>query len=654
MADLKRVEIMDLAKIRAVSSPQISPDGESAVFVHTVMDFEKDEYLGDLWIADLETGEARQFTSGRRKDGNPRWSPDGKRILFTSKPPAKEDDEKKKAQLYVIDVDGGEARQLTDLETGVEGPRWSPDGKRILFLSNVERVDRGESDVKVIDRLVYKFNGKGFFENLRKHLFTISAKGGKPKQVTEGEYDVANAEWMSDGEGIVLVSNLKPDADLVRRYYLYRVDAKGGEPVQLTETLMSISGLTPHPEERLVAFTGHDYGRGSGSNSDVWTLREGEEPVNLTSGFDQDLGTKLSSDIRVSSPGTMPAWCGDHLYFTSTYDGDSWLYRVHRDGGDVEKVLGGMDHSVESFTVNEDGKAAYTVLQTTKPMELWSWDGEKPRQVTDLNRDYLKKTEVMPHEEFTFTSDAGHTVQGWLMKPPGFDASKKCPLILHIHGGPRGAYGNSFLHEFQVLAAQGWAVMYINPWGSGGYSEEYQAALPGHYFEQDYDDLMKAVDVVMERNPWVDAGRLGVTGGSYGGVMTNWIITHTDRFAAAVTLRSITNWVTFFGVSDIGWTFGKTELGGVPWEMEDVFMEKSPIRHVANVKTPTMIIHSEEDYRCPMEQAEQLFTALKVLGVDAEFIRFPGESHDLSRGGKPKHRRERLEHMVRWFKKYLD
>jgi dipeptidyl aminopeptidase/acylaminoacyl peptidase len=654
LADLKHVEIMDLAKIKAVSSPRISPDGGRAVFVQTTMDFEDDEYMGDLWLADLETGKARQFTAGRHKDGNPQWSLDGGRILFTSRPPAEEGEEKKKPQLYVIDVDGGEAKKLTDLEKGVESPRWSPDGKSILFISEVERVDRGESDVKVIDRLSYKFNGRGFFENYRKHIFTVPAKGGKPKQVTEGEYDTTDAEWMSDGKSIVFVSNLEPDADLVRRYYLYKVDAEGGEPVQLTETLMSISGVSPHPDESLIAFTGHDYSHGSGTNSDVWTLVPGDEPVNLTSGFDQDLGTKLSCDIRVSSPGTMPAWGGDYLYFTSTYEGDSCLYRVHRDGGGVEKVLGGTDHSVEAFTVSKDGRAAYTVLQTTRPIELWSWDGNESKQITDFNRGYVKKTELMPHEEFTFTSDAGHTVQGWLMKPPGFDASKKHPLILHIHGGPRGAYGNSFFHEFQVLAAQGWAVMYINPWGSGGYSEEYQAELPGHYFEQDYDDLMKAVDVVMERNPWVDPDRLGVTGGSYGGVMTNWIITHTDRVAAAVTLRSITNWVTFFGCSDIGWTFGKTELGGVPWEMEEVFMEKSPIRYVANVKTPTMIIQSEEDYRCPMEQAEQLFTALKVLGVETEFIRFPGESHELSRGGKPKHRRERLEHMVRWFKKYLD
>ncbi|MCW4050334.1 MAG: S9 family peptidase [Candidatus Bathyarchaeota archaeon] len=653
MADLKPVEITDLAKITAVSAPQISPDGNRVVFVHSTMDMEEDEYYRDLWMADLQTGKAYQYTSGRRKDQNPQWSPDGSSILFTSTPPTKEDEEKKKPQVYVIDVAGGEARQVTDIEAGVDSPKWSPNGKKILFLSNVKREER-ESDVKVITRLSYKFNARGFYENLRKHIFTVPANGGKATQVTEGEFDVAIPEWTSNSRAVIFSSNLEEDADLVRRSYLYKVDAKGGEPEQLTNVLMNISGIKVKPGGKEIAFTGHDYHNGSGTNSDVWVMKEGKEPKNLTSDFDQELGTKLSSDIRVSSPGTIPAWSGDFLYFNSCYEGATRLYRVNWKGGKVKKVLGGIDHSVESFTVNQEGKIAYTVLDTTKPIELWKRDGKKSKRVTNLNKDYVKKTDIQGHEQFTFTSNAGHSVEGWLMKPPGFDSSKKYPLILHIHGGPRGAYGNSFIHEFQVLAAQDWAVMYINPWGSGGYYEDYQAELPGHYHEQDYDDLMKAVDVIIERNPWVDPERLGVTGGSYGGVMTNWIITQTDRFAAAVTLRSITNWVSFYGVSDIGWTFGKTEIGGNWWEMEDVFMEKSPIRHVANVKTPTMIIHSEEDYRCPMEQAEQLFTALKVLGVETEFIRFPGENHELSRSGKPKHRKERLEHIIRWFKKYLD
>jgi dipeptidyl aminopeptidase/acylaminoacyl peptidase len=652
MTELKRVEITDLGEIKAVSSPRISPDGKKIAFVHTVMDFDEDTYVNDIWMVNTEKGKPAQFTSGRGKDKNPIWSPDGKTILFTSTPPAKEG-EKKKPQIYLIPVDGGEAQQLTDVEEGVESPQWGPKGKQILFVSSIERCDRGESDVKIIDRLSYKYNGKGFYENIRKHLFTVKASGGKPKQLTEGEYDVSDPQWSSDGKTIIFSSNLEPDADVMHRSYLYRVDAKGGEPEKLTDKLMSIGGIAPNPKGEEIAFTGHDYRHGSGSNSEVWIYKDGKAaPITLD--FDQDLGTKLSCDIRISSPSPNPTWSGDYLYFTSTYTGVSGLYRIHKDGRDVEKLIGDTEHSVETFDINEKGVIAYTTLSTHEPIELWVMNKDKTKQLTDLNKDYTKTTQIMPHQRFAFKSNAGHEVEGWLMKPPAFDPKKKYPLILHIHGGPRGAYGNSFFHEFQVLAAQGWAVMYINPWGSGGYYEEYQAALPGHYFEQDYDDLMKAVDVIIEQNKWVDKKKLGVTGGSYGGVMTNWIITHTNRFAAASSLRSISNWISFFGVSDIGWTFGKTEIGGNFWEMEEEFMKRSPIRYVGNVKTPTQIIHSEEDYRCPMEQSEQLFVALKILGVETEFIRFPGESHELSRSGKPKHRKERLEHMVRWFKKYLD
>ena len=646
------VEIDDLFKIKMISDPQISPDGNKALYVHTIMDIEKNDYLSDLWIANLEKRKVTQFTSGRSKDKNPKWSPDGSQILFTSTPPKKDNEEKKKPQLYVINVAGGEARQLTDLEGGVESPSWSPNSKKILFISNVKRKEK-EGNVKIIDRLSYKFNGRGFFENLRKHLFSISVKRGKPKQITTGEYDVENPAWTRDGKEIVFSSNLELDADITRRKYLYKISSRGGQPIQLTKTLMSISGIKCNPNGREIAFIGHDYRNGSGTNSDVWIINKEKDPLNLTAKFNQDMGTKLSCDIRIVSPKNMPSWSGNYLYFTSTFEGDAHLYRVHKKGSDVEKVLGETDHSVEAFSVNKDGKIVYCVLDTTKPIELWTWDGNKRTPITRLNKNYLKNTSPQNHENFTFVSNAGHIVEGWLMKPPEFKPGKKYPLILHIHGGPRGAYGNSFFHEFQVLASQGWAVVYINPWGSGGYYEDYQSKLPGHYFEQDFDDLMKAVDIIIERNSWVDIDKLGVTGGSYGGVMTNWIITQTDRFKAAVTCRSISNWVSFYGVSDIGWSFGKTEIGGNWWEMMELYVEKSPITHVVNVKTPTLIIHSEEDYRCPMEQAEQLFTAFKVLGVETEFIRFPEENHDLSRSGKPSHRKERLEHIVRWFKKYL-
>ena len=452
MPEKKRVEIRDLGEIKMISAPRISPDGSKIVFVHTVMDFDEDAYVSDLWMADAEKGKPYQFTAGRGKDKNPCWSPDGENLLFTSTPSEKEE-EKKKPQLYIIPVRGGEAQQITDLEMGMESPEWDPKGKQILFTSNVKRVDPRKSDVKVIDRLSYKFNGVGFYENTRKHLFTIKL-GGKPKQITNGEYDVANPHWSGDGKTIVFSSNLEADADLLRRNYIYRVDAKGGGSKRLTDTLMSISGVSPKPNGDEIAFAGHDYRHGSGSNSEVWIYRDGEaKPITLD--FDQDLGTKLSCDIRVNSPNTTPAWSGDYLYFTSTYAGVSGLYRILKDGGDVEKLIGDVDHSVETFDINEKGTIAYTTLSTTEPIELWTMKDGKVKQLTDLNRRYKKKTQIMSHTRFSFKSNSGHEVEGWLMKPPGFDESKKYPLILHIHGGPRGAYGNSFFHEFQVLAARG-------------------------------------------------------------------------------------------------------------------------------------------------------------------------------------------------------
>ena len=657
MANRKPVEIKDLFKLKLVSDPKFSPDGGRIAFVHTTFDYEKDEYVNDIWMADAKTGVTAQFTTSRGKDKGPRWSPDGKRLLFTSTPPAKEGEEKKKPQLYVIEVAGGEARKLTDLKLGVEAPRWSPDGKQILFVSPTVPIEP-KGDVKHITRLSYKFNGRGLFPGVYKHVFTIPPRSGKPKQVTHGEYKLDGAEWI--GSDILFYGNIESDADLEDYDHIYHVDAKG-EPKQLTEGTWSIHGggagmigVCPSPDDKEIAFAGHDYRRGGATKADIWVMpTEGGAARKLTEGYEPDLGVKMSSDVRISSLDSTPLWREDgYIYFTSNFAGVSALNRVRGNGGKVEKLFGEVDHSVEAWSLCKD-TFVYSTLGTMRPADLWIKTNNKDHQITYFNSKWCQELDLCPHERFTFKSSGGHAVEGWIMKPSGFKKGKKYPMAVEIHGGPRGVFGNALMHEHQVLAGKGYVVMYINPWGSGGYTEDFQANLPGHYGEQDYADIMEAVDHCIKSYPWVDGERLACLGGSYGGYMTNWIVTHTTRFRAAVTMRSISNWVSFFGTSDIGWTFGKREMMGTPWENEEEFMAKSPIRYMKNVKTPTLVLHSEEDYRCPMEQGEQFYTALKYLGVPTEFVRFPGENHELSRSGKPKHREARLEHVIRWFEKYL-
>ncbi|HUV33802.1 MAG TPA: S9 family peptidase, partial [Candidatus Desulfaltia sp.] len=313
--------------------------------------------------------------------------------------------------------------------------------------------------------------------------------------------------------------------------------------------------------------------------------------------------------------------------------------------------------SVGGFSLDAAGEVVvYTATDDATPSELYALGGGGARKVTDMNRGLLKQLKWVPPEEFWFTASDGVNVQGWIVKPHGYAEGEKYPTVLQIHGGPRGAYGygvTAASHEFQVLAASGCAVVYTNPRGSTGFGEEFAAAISGHWGERDYLDLMEAMDHVLDSYGYVDASRLGVAGGSYGGYMTNWIIGHTDRFRAAVTMRSISNWYSMWGTSDISYRSHEVTWGKRPWDNLEEVMAKSPITFMGNVKTPTLIIHSEEDYRCPMEQDEQLFTALKVLGVPTEFVRFPNEPHGLSRTGKPKHRVERLQHIVRWFDRHL-
>jgi len=357
LAKKKLVEVKDLFRLRMVSDPRISPDGRKVAFVHTTFDYEKDEYMSDIWVADVKTGISAKFTSGRGKDKEPRWSPEGKRLIFTSTTPVKEGEEKKKTQLYVIPIDGGEARKLTDLKLGVEAPKWSPDGKQILFISPTQP-EESKGDAKRITRLSYKFNGRGFYPGIYKHIFIIPSRGGKPKQVTKGEYKIEGAEWINSD--ILFYGNTDPDADRDDYDNIYLVDPKG-EPKKLTEGTWSIQGagggmvgIASSSDGKEIAFAGHDYRRGGATKADIWVMpAEGGAPRKVTDGFEPDLGVNLSCDVRVSSTDQTPLWSNDgFIYFTSNFAGVSALNKVNAKGHNVQWLLGEVDHSVESWSMN--------------------------------------------------------------------------------------------------------------------------------------------------------------------------------------------------------------------------------------------------------------------------------------------------------------
>ena len=659
MKKLEEYPVMPLIPMAPVGDPQVSPDGAKVLFTYSEVNMEEDKYDTQIWIRDLKERRPRQFTYSKENSSNPRWSPDGKMIAFTSNRPSEEDPKeedkkKKKAQLFVIPTDGGEARQLTRVEEGVQKPTWSPDNKNIMFLSPVFKGEKAneESDVKIIRRMKYKHDGKGFSVEKYIHLFVVPAKGGKVKQLTDGLYDVDAVAWSPDGKTVAFIANMDEDADKSFFRDIYTVPAKGGEPELLWKGFGRLGALSWSPCGKYIALTGREIEDPKlvwHKNSELYVMpADGGEPKCLTADFDRTVG------------GTDPVWSPDskHVYVTFPHNGARNIYRVSMEG-EVEPVTEG-NMTVSGFTLDESGTViAFNASDHVKPTELYVKDSKGQRELTEMNKGILKKMRISEPEEFWFAASDGVRVQGWIVKPQGFRKGKKYPTLIEIHGGPRGAYGfklDSAEHEFQVLADNGYVVVYTNPRASIGYGEQFAGLISGHWGERDYDDIMEATDHVIENYDYVDPERVGVLGGSYGGFMTNWIVGHTDRYKAAVTQRSISNWYSFHGTSDIGWiTLPTHELvnGKDPWDDLELCMEKSPITYVKNMVTPLLIIHSENDYRCPMEQGEQLFIALKKLGRTVEFVRFPDEPHGLSRTGKPKHRVERLQHIIRWFDRYL-
>ena len=694
----------DLFKFTWIADPQISPDGSTVAFVRVTVNEKENRYESSLYAVPTAASQSsgvsndtpRRLTSGIR-DTSPRWAPDGKRIAFVRA--IEKDGKVQPAQIYLLAMDGGEARPLSELANGAGSPVWSPDGKMLAFSSRTgqegqdgqERREGQEgkdtphkSDVKVITRAVYRSNGNPTYVEPEKHghIFTVSVSdtaGDKPapKQITDGEFDEGDITWSRDGSTIYFTSTRMPEA-----YYeaddsdLYSVPAAGGSITKVASIDGSIGGLSLSPDGKRIAFVGTLHGNPvrSYSQPDLWVtdVAPGSTPKNLTASYDFDVSSGIGGDqsaprgrnatpiVWSKDPSTSSGQAAASLIVVVAEHGSANLKRVTIATGKIDPVTDGK-YAVAAYSATPDGSAiAATISTQTNIGDVFVVNSggarsaalSAPRQITHINDDIFKEIQQSEPEEIWYRTFDGKQVQGWILKPPDFDSTKKYPLILEIHGGPHAAYGNAYTHEFQWMAAKGYVVLFTNPRGSTSYGQDFGNIIQYHYPGDDYKDLMAGVDEVLKKG-YVDATRLGVTGGSGGGLLTNWTITQTQRFKAAVAQRDIADWYGFWFTADFT-LFQPTWFRKAPWEDPQDFAARSPITHVANVTTPLMLVLGDTDYRTPPgEGGEMMFRALKYRKVPTVMVRFPRETHELSRSGEPWHRVERLQHIVGWMDQWL-
>jgi dipeptidyl aminopeptidase/acylaminoacyl peptidase len=680
----------DLFKFAWIADPQISPDGSRVAFVRVWVNQKADRYDSALWIVPTNGGAARQLTAGPR-DASPRWSPDGKRLAFV-RSISKEGEREGRpqpGQIYLLTFEGGEAQALTELPRGAGAPQWSPDGKTIAFTSSEdlskkdnamteggevnekqpERAPEHVSDVRVITRGAYRSNGPGYLNpKVKTHIWTVAAPTApgetpKPKRITKGNFDEGAVSWSPDGKRIYFIANrsLEPYYEPPRAD-LYSIAPDGSDEKKIVSFDGRMSDYSLSDDGKRIALSGSPTRKPiqSYTQPDLFVVDSVAEatPRNLTADYDFDVGGGIGGDQRAprggSSEGVIWSKDGRYLYVNVAEHGRANLKRIDSATGKVEPVTTG-DHEVQAYTATPD--ASKMVLLISSPVnigDLFLLDSAsgKLTQLTKINDELFSQFDLTPPEEIWYTSFDGKKIHGWIQKPPNFDSSKKYPFILEIHGGPHSAYGFTFTHEFEWMAAKGYVVLYTNPRGSTSYGQDFGNIIQYNYPGDDYKDLMAGVDEVLKRG-YVDENRMGVTGGSGGGVLTNWTVGHTTRFKAAVSQRSIADWAGFWYTADFT-LFQQTWFRGAPWEDPEDFVNRSPITYIKNVTAPMMFIEGEADYRTPpADGGEIMFRALKYRKIPTTMVRFPNESHELSRSGAPWHRVERLQHILNWFDKYL-
>lgn len=644
----------DVFSLAHAGEPQVSPDGSFVVYTHNFMDIMEDRRRSNLWRIDADGQNARPLTTGAVNDRGARIAPDSERVVYLSS-------DGRGVQIFVRWMSSGETLQVTRLDRAPRNLAWSPDGQWLAFalLVPAKPPTMGTLPAKpeganwatppeVVQRAVFRADGAGRLPHGYTHLFVVSAGGGAPRQLTSGDYNHGGSiAWSPDSESLYFGGNRNEDAELnPSNSEIYRVGLGGGEVEAVTGRDGPDNSVAVSPDGKMLAWTGYDDRVRSYQVTHLYVMNsDGSERRQLLPDLDRDV--------------SRPSWSADGrgLYFAYEDQGLTRLAYVDLSGRltDVTGELGGLaltrPYTGAQFSVGGKDTYAITRGDALSPADIAVGRGTgAPRRLTRLNANLLDYRELGQVEEFRYPSGFdGKDIQAWVVWPPGFDPSKKYPLLLEIHGGPHAAYGPHFSVEVQLFAAAGYVVVYANPRGSSSYGDAFGSYIHHNYPSEDYDDLMSAVDTIVERGS-IDTDRLYVTGGSGGGVLTAWIVGKTDRFAAAVVAKPVINWISFALSADYAPLFSKYWFPALPWDDPMGYWERSPLSLAGEVSTPTMLLTGEEDWRTPMWESEQYYQALKLRGVETALVRLPGASHSIA--ARPSQLLAKVSAILEWFKRH--
>lgn len=678
--------IDDLYRLGWLEDPQVSPDGREIAFVRVTIDRPANANHRSIWIAPTDGGSPRRFTSGTN-DSAPRWSPDGRWLAFVG---VRGDD---RSQLYVLRRDGGEARCLTSLPQGVSDPAWSPDGRRIAFLARLNAAERASEDAdkpepggagfkpasaadaftrkqqaerrkyeeerrfdpRVVRRLPYRA-GVEFFDDRYAQIYVVEvpvdddAPVPTPRRITDADLDFGAPVWMPDGQAVLTTATRDPEGDSQFFFFdVLRVPvlAEGrADPQRLTTPGFTHFAPQPSPDGRWIACLRSPEGQPFASATSLVVM-------DASGGKLRDL--TAAADLNIAAFDWLPG--SDGLLCLAGLRGAQPLWRVALDGSGCERLAHMPDDRViAEFDVGSDGTVAFVAGDAANPCELYARDArDVERRLTAFNAPLLAERIVAPFEALVYTAPDGHEVQGWVIHPPDFDPARPggYPLAVYIHGGPHLMWGpgvRSMWHEWQTAAARGYVVFFCNPRGSDGYGNAWRLATQANWGFADAPDIHAGIDALIARG-YIDPRRVAVTGGSYGGYMTAWLIAHSDRFACAATARGVYNLLTQHSTSDAH-ELVELVFEGFPWENHELLWRHSPLAYAHRITTPLLILHAERDYRVPISEAEQLFAFLRRRKQIVEFVRYPREGHELTRTGEPDHRADHMRRILEWFDRF--